>query len=109
MFLFRTENAELPAALPCKEYYIFESGSNLENTIEIIDEKRGKIYLREMKSDVNEDRRSHRNLFTRIKKAFNTPTRSHSATSSRILKSVKSSVGAQQTLSYATPKRSLRK
>lgn len=39
---------ELPVSLPCKEYYIVEPGFSTDDAIEIVDENRGVIYVKEM-------------------------------------------------------------
>ncbi|CAF0791981.1 unnamed protein product [Rotaria sp. Silwood1] len=39
---------ELPPSLPCKEYYIVESGFSTDDAIEIVDENRGLIYVKEI-------------------------------------------------------------
>ncbi|CAF1374270.1 unnamed protein product [Rotaria sordida] len=41
-------NEELPASLPCKEFYIVESGFSIDNAIEINDNNRGQIYVKEV-------------------------------------------------------------
>jgi len=41
---------ELPPSLPCREYYIVESGFSTDNAVEIIDENRGIIYVKEILS-----------------------------------------------------------
>ncbi|UJR22680.1 hypothetical protein I4U23_025717 [Adineta vaga] len=39
---------QLPASLPCKEFYVVESGSSVADAIEIMDENRGQIYVKEI-------------------------------------------------------------
>ncbi|CAF2714785.1 unnamed protein product [Rotaria sp. Silwood2] len=49
---------ELPPSLSCKEYYIVESGFSTDDAIEIIDENRGLIYVKEITAtddDENDD------------------------------------------------------
>ncbi|CAF0760534.1 unnamed protein product [Adineta ricciae] len=41
---------ELPPSLPCKEFYIVESGFTTDDAFEIIDENRGQIYVKELPS-----------------------------------------------------------
>ncbi|CAF1036888.1 unnamed protein product [Rotaria sordida] len=48
-------NDELPPSLPCKEYYIVESGFSTDDAIEIIDENRGLIYVKEIISTDDEN------------------------------------------------------
>ncbi|CAF1116789.1 unnamed protein product [Adineta steineri] len=45
---------ELPPSLPCKEFYIVESGFTTDDAIEIIDENRGPIHVKEL-SIVDDD------------------------------------------------------
>ncbi|UJR26379.1 hypothetical protein I4U23_007711 [Adineta vaga] len=46
---------ELPPSLPCKEFYIIEPGFSIDDTIEIIDENRGQIFVRELISVDDDD------------------------------------------------------
>jgi len=53
---------ELPPSLPCKEYYIVESGFSTDDAIEIIDENRGRIYVKEYFSIDDENDESIRTI-----------------------------------------------